>query len=82
MRCQRSTAVGLIETKRNGSTSADEITLLGWHIGIRIQRAERFVAFSTVHTAARIDIMSGGFPQMFKTLFQPDFTTPVVNNTV
>lgn len=53
MRCQRSTAAGLIETKCNGSTSADEITLLGCHIGIRVQRVERFVAFSTVHSSNR-----------------------------
>lgn len=44
----------------------DEITLLGWHIGIRVQRAERFVAFSTVHTTAGIDIMSGGFHKCSK----------------
>lgn len=66
MRCQRSTAARLIETKRNSSTSADEITLLGWHIGIRVQRAERFVAFSTVHTVARIDIMSREFHECSK----------------
>lgn len=51
-------AAGLIETKWDGSTSADAITLLGWRIGIRVQRAERFVAFPTAHsTARRIDIM-------------------------
>lgn len=82
MRCQRSTAAGLIETKRNGSTSADEITLLGWHIGIRVQRAERFVAFSTMHTIARIDIMSGGFHKCLKRfsnriLLCPWLTMPV-----
>jgi len=69
--------------KCNGSISADEITLLGWRIGIRIQRVERFVAFSAVRNATRIDIMSGGFRECIQNAFPSEFYNAFgVNNVV